>query len=332
MQIKPIVFKLQKLLKSSLEQDAHYLLAVSGGADSLALAHACAALAKKGWGTYSVCHVEHGLRGAEALRDMRLVESFCREQGLSCCVKHVDVRTYAQKEHLSTEDAARRLRYRALRSAAKEAGASLIVTAHHMGDQAETVLLRLMRGAGLEGLAAMRAKQGDILRPLLGVERGELEAYCQAQGLAYCHDSTNDDVRYTRNRVRRELLRDIAQQYNPDIVPALARTAALLALDADFMEAMAKAFFDGLAKISEGQISLRLDVLLSLHKAVRLRVLRKAYYKLSSVELDYERTLALEALCVRRSGGKLIQLPGAVTAACQNKQIIFTQNNFTNEH
>ena len=332
MQIKPIVFKLQKLLKNSFEQDAHYLLAVSGGADSLALAHACAALARKGWGTYSVCHVEHGLRGEEALRDMRLVESFCKKQGLACCVKHVNVRAYAQKEHLSIEDAARRLRYRALRKAAKEAGASLIVTAHHMGDQAETVLLRLMRGAALEGLAAMRTKQGDILRPLLGVERSELEAYCKAEGLAYCHDSTNDDVRYTRNRVRRKLLRDIAQQYNPDIVPALARTASLLALDADFMEAAVNTAFNSLAQIGAGQISLRLDALSALHKAVRLRVLRKAYYQLSAVELDYERTLALEALCARRSGGKIIQLPGAVTATCQNRQIIFVQNKLMNKH
>lgn len=332
MQIHPVIFKLQQTLKDSLQADACYLLAVSGGADSLALAHACAALQKQGWGTYSVCHVEHGLRGEEALRDMRLVQHFCEQQGLSCCVKHVDVDGYAVTEHLSTEAAARSLRYGALRQAAQEAGAEMIVTAHHEGDQAETVLLRLLRGAGLDGLAAMRKKNGDILRPLLGIARSELEHYCELAGISYCHDSTNDDVRYTRNSVRHKLLPQLEAEYNHDIVPTLARTASLLAIDADFLEVMSTAAFNSMAKISTDKVSLRLNSLLELHKAVRLRVLRKAYFALEGSELDYERTLALEVLCERQSGGKLIQLPGEITAACKNKQIIFTKNKFIIKH
>ncbi len=325
MQINPVVFRLQQRLEKQLARDAHYLLAVSGGADSLALAHACAALARQGWGVYSVCHVEHGLRGEEALRDMRSVQNFCADYGLPCCVKHVDVRALAAVEQLSLEAAARSLRYRALREAAQEAGAQAIITAHHMNDQAETVLLRLLRGAGPDGLAAMRAQHEDVLRPLLGVERSELERYCELEGLAYCHDSTNDDVHYTRNRVRHELLPQLARSYNPDIVPALARTAELLALDADFLSSMAASSFQQLAKVDAGSVALPVTPLLALHKAVRLRVLRCAYFKLGTGELDYERTLALDALCVRKSGGKLIQLPKGITVTYQHKQVIFTK-------
>lgn len=325
MQIEPIVFQLQKTLKQSLRQQAHYLLAVSGGADSLALAHACAALQRQGWGTYSVCHVEHGLRGEESLRDMRLVQQFCAQQGLPCCVKPVAVRELAASEQLSVEAAARRLRYSALREAAQAVGAAAIVTAHHLGDQAETVLLRLLRGAGLDGLAGMRVQSGDILRPLLGVTRAELEAYCAAVQLSYCQDSTNADTHYTRNRVRLDLLPKLAADYNPDIVPTLARTAQLLARDADFLTQAASESFAALARQEADSISLGSAGLLALHEAVRLRVLRMAYFKLSSRELDYERTLAVEALCLRRSGGKLIQLPGAVTVTYKNKQLLFSK-------
>ena len=107
-QIAPAVYKLRKIIKNLLRPDAHYLLAVSGGADSLALAHACAALAAQGWGSYSVCHVEHGLRGEEALRDMQAVQRACEAWGLPCFTEHVQAAAYAAQNRLSTEDAARR--------------------------------------------------------------------------------------------------------------------------------------------------------------------------------------------------------------------------------
>ena len=123
-QIAPAVYKLRKTIKNLLQPEAHYLLAVSGGADSLALAHACAALAAQGWGSYSVCHVEHGLRGEEALRDMQAVQRACKDWGLPCFTEHVQAASYAAQNRLSTEDAARRLRYAALRRIAEQQGAA----------------------------------------------------------------------------------------------------------------------------------------------------------------------------------------------------------------
>ena len=325
MQTKREVFRLQKLLKPQLAQDEHYLLAVSGGADSLALAHCCAQLAATGWGTYSVCHVEHGLRGAEALRDMQLVKRFCEEQKLPCFVEHVDVRKLVQEEQLSTEDAARRLRYAALRRVAVRVGAAAIVTAHHEGDQAETVLLRLLRGAGLDGLSAMRSRQGDILRPLLTLPRQFLEQYCKANNLVYCHDSTNDDTAYTRNSIRKDLLPLLAERYNAEIVQTLARTAMILADDADLLTSLADNAYTRLVRREAGVLTLALKQLQAEPRPIRLRVLRRAYFELGGAELSFERSEALDEACERRSGGKLIQLPGRITATIKNKIIIFTK-------
>ena len=298
-QIAPAVYKLRKTIKNLLQPDAHYLLAVSGGADSLALAHACAALAAQGWGSYSVCHVEHGLR--------------------------VQAASYAAQNRLSTEDAARRLRYAALRRIAAQQGAAAIVTAHHEGDQAETLLLRLLRGAGLQGLAGMRAQQGDIIRPLLTLPKSLLEEYCSAEGITVCYDSTNADTAYTRNRVRLELVPYLERSFNPAVVPTLARTAALLAQDAECLEQMADDAYRQLARRQDDAVSFPVTQLTALHSAVRLRVLRRAYFELGGEELSFERSQAIDSLLFRRSGGKIIQLPQGINVVFKNKQLIFVK-------
>lgn len=324
-QIAPAVYKLRKTIKNLLQPDAHYLLAVSGGADSLALAHACAALAANGWGSYSVCHVEHGLRGEEALRDMQAVQCACKAWGLACFTEHVQVASYAAQNRLSTEDAARRLRYAALRRIAAQQGAVAIVTAHHEGDQAETLLLRLLRGAGLQGLAGMRAQQGDIIRPLLTLPKSLLEEYCSVEGIAVCYDSTNADTAYTRNRVRLELVPYLERSFNPAVVPTLARTAALLAQDAECLEQMADAAYRQLAHRQDDAVSFPVTQLTALHSAVRLRVLRRAYFELGGEELSFERSQAIDSLLLRRSGGKIIQLPQGINVVYKNKQLIFVK-------
>ena len=205
MVINPLVFKVHKALRASLAQDEHYLLAVSGGSDSMALAAACWQLQSEGWGRYSVCHVEHGLRGEESLRDMALVQRFCAEHQLPCYVQHVQARELAAKEHLSIEAAARRLRHKALTDTMRRLGAHAVVFAHNLDDQAETVLLRILRGTSLTGLCGIRTFSDSGLHPLLGFRHRELAEYCQLAGVAYCHDSTNDDVAFARNRVRHEL-------------------------------------------------------------------------------------------------------------------------------
>lgn len=323
--IHPVIFDLHWALRNFLRQDGHYLLAVSGGADSMALACACAALQSEGWGRYSVCHVEHGLRGQEALDDMVLVQNFCARRALPCYVRHVDVTGEAAALHLSVEDAARRLRYGALHEVLALVGAEAVVTAHNGDDQAETVLLRLLRGAGTGGLGGIRPVTPWAVRPLLGFSHEQLMEYCRLQGISYCYDSTNDDVRYTRNRVRRQLLPLLEQSFNGEVRAALRRTARLLQEDEACLARAAerlyeKCFADGAA----GQVRLLALPLIQAEPALRKRALRRAYFAVAGRELDYERTEALDKLLLARRGGSLLQLPGGVQAVYRNKSVAFT--------
>ena len=256
---------------------------------------------------------------------MKAVQRACEAWGLPCFTEHVQAAAYAAQNRLSTEDAARRLRYAALRRIAAQQGAAAIVTAHHEGDQAETLLLRLLRGAGLQGLAGMRAQQGDIIRPLLTLPKSLLEEYCSVEGIAICYDSTNADTAYTRNRVRLELVPYLERSFNPAVVPTLARTAALLAQDAECLEQMADNAYMQLVRRQEDAVSLPVTQLTALHSAVRMRVLRRAYFELGGEELSFERSQAIDSLLIRRSGGKFIQLPQGINVVYKNKQLIFVK-------
>ena len=200
------VNKLLKEIKKYVKPNSALLVACSGGADSAALTDVLWQLEKECGYKITVMHVEHGIRGQEALDDAEFVKNFCAERGLAFVCRHVKAPDYALQNGLSLEDAARRLRYKALFAYAAAAGCDYIVTAHQADDQAETVLMQLMRGSGTSGLGGMQTASGKLLRPFLFVRRTEIEAYCYERGLRFCNDSTNDDVRYTRNRIRKELL------------------------------------------------------------------------------------------------------------------------------
>ena len=163
------------------------LCAVSGGADSMCLLH----LLYSGGADIIAAHYEHGIRGEESMRDARFVESWCAEHGIECVVGHGDVPGYALVHGLSIEEAARRLRYEFLQSTAKERGCGLIATAHNADDNAETLIFNLTRGSGALGLRGIPARRENIIRPLLGVSRAQIEQYLAENGIEHIEDSTN---------------------------------------------------------------------------------------------------------------------------------------------
>lgn len=172
---------------------------VSGGADSVCLLLLLDELRHElGFGLRAV-HVHHGLRGAEADADAGFTEALCEERGIPFSLARVDAGAVARSEGLSVEEAARNARYDALRA---QAGGGLIAVAHHADDQAETILMNIVRGTGLAGAAGMDYRNGDIIRPLLDVTREEIEEYLKVKGQAWRTDSTNADTDITRNKVR----------------------------------------------------------------------------------------------------------------------------------
>jgi tRNA(Ile)-lysidine synthase len=201
------------------------LTAVSGGADSVALLDVLHSLGSQWSLALHAIHVHHGLR-PEADADAEFVRTLCERMGVPLSTERVAVRREPPWDGLEAE--ARRARYGAFRAVAHRIGAQLIATAHTADDQAETVLMRLLEGAGPRGLAGIAPTRGMLIRPLLGARRADVEAHLRARGLGWIEDASNRDPRFLRNRIRHEVLPFLAQAVEPSIVDRLARSAALV--------------------------------------------------------------------------------------------------------
>lgn len=284
------------------------IVAVSGGADSLSLLNLLNDLKGEKELPFSlhVAHLNHGLRGALAQEDAEFVREEAARLGLPCTVGKVDADLFRKRWRLSPEDAARRLRYRFLVQLARKCGATGIATGHNRDDQAETVLLNLLRGTGLDGLTGMKFKRSleeglFLLRPLLETSRHEIFAYCLEKGISPREDETNLENRFQRNKLRLELIPLLEKDYNPRLREGLARLAGLLSLDNNFLEEFAEQrFIKLLLKKKLYCLELNREKLLQEHEAVQNRILRTAVLKLlGSVprEIGYKQIRAVLDLC-----------------------------------
>lgn len=210
-------------------QDVGVVVGVSGGCDSVALLRALAAIKSGGKGRLIAAHLNHQLR-SQAEDDERFVAELCRRLDVGCEIGRADIFALARQRGEGLEDAARHARYRFLTAVAERCGARFVAVAHTADDQAETVLHRIVRGTGLRGLSGMaRARplaHATLVRPLLEVRRAEVQAYLAALGQTYQFDCSNSDPRFTRNRLRLEVL-PLLEKINPDVVEALLRLARL---------------------------------------------------------------------------------------------------------
>jgi tRNA(Ile)-lysidine synthase len=213
-------------------------VAVSGGADAVALLRVLLELRKELGIVLSVVHFNHKLRGDQSEQDERFVAELAQRHGLEMRCESGEVAAYAAEKHLSLETAAREMRYRYFRQLLSEGRLSRIATGHTLDDQAETVLLKIVRGAGGRGLAGIypqlpvrssqpRYPEASIIRPLLRTRRRDLEAYLATLGQSWREDKSNRDLRHMRNRVRHGILPRLEQYLNPEVREALAETAEI---------------------------------------------------------------------------------------------------------
>lgn len=309
------VNKLLKEIKKYVEPNVSVLIACSGGADSIALTDAMYMLKDECGYKIAVMHVEHGLRGEEALHDADFAENFCKERGLPFACRHIKAGEYAAEHGLSVEDAARRLRYRELWKCFDELKADYLLTAHHADDQAETVLMQLLRGSGTAGIGGMQVKSGRLIRPFLFVQRSDIEAYCAERNLNFCIDSTNGDVRYTRNRIRMELLPYLKKHFNPQLTTALGHTAKLARADNDFALLHAEKFYKEHVKDGE-LLQCNANALKNAFTAVSTRVIRMMWERKAAhgSELGFEHVEDILQLIQKGCSGKMLMLPGSTAA------------------
>ncbi len=284
------------------------LVALSGGADSTALLLSLNKLCSEGKiGGLFAAHLNHGIRGESALRDQRFCAALCGRLSIPFNTETVDAPAYAKESGQSLEQAAREMRYAYLERSRIRFQADVIATAHHQDDQAETLLLHLIRGSGLTGLCGMQPRNGAVIRPLLGVSREEIMSFLHESGEAYCEDETNADNAALRNRVRHELMPAL-RTYNPAIAQTLGKTAELIARD--------EALLTSLANEAEEVISLGegLDrrALCEMEEPIASRIVRKRIYTACGMvtEADIRRVLAL----LPAQTGTEIELHGRVSA------------------
>lgn len=306
--LDPLVATARNLVEPHLAPGA--VVAVSGGADSLALAAVVAFFVRRRGSDARAVVVDHGLQAGSADVAARAAEQ-CESLGLPAVVSTVAVRDLGT----GPEDAARTARYRALHQAA---GHAPILLAHTLDDQAETVLLGLARGSGPRAIDGMRPVSGRLHRPLLTLRRSETERICGLHDLDWWSDPHNDDAGYRRVRVRRELLPLMEDVLGGGVAEALGRTADLVRADADLLDAMASAETPASGEIGDVESFADLD------RAVRLRVWRRLAVAAgaSAGELSHAHTLALDGL-LRARGGTLIELPGGVKAVREGRRVHF---------
>lgn len=294
----------------------HVTVAVSGGADSMALLTALLVLRERLGVTVSAAHFHHGIRGEEADRDAAFVQHFCNEHHIPVTVGHGDAPAYADTTGASLEEAARILRYAFFDTLS----ADKIATAHTADDNAETVLLHLLRGTGLRGMTGIPVQRGRFIRPLLCVTREEVEAYLVQTDVLHVEDSTNADNDCVRNRLRHGVL-PLLKQENPSFVQGLLRTGEVLRQEDDYLSAEASAASNA-CRTGEGWSC---QALLALGPVLRRRALLGMLRELSLENPAQAHLEALEQLLVAASPSAGVSLPGGWTAQRQYDRLLFSQ-------
>ncbi|MFG1704845.1 tRNA lysidine(34) synthetase TilS [Nonomuraea sp. M3C6] len=311
----PAVADVRRAVREALadiRRDALVLAACSGGADSLALAAALAFVAPRMGLRAGLLTVDHQLQPGSAER-ARQVAAIAKQLGLH----PAEVLTVTVGTAGGPEAAAREARYAALAEAADRLQAAAVLLGHTRDDQAETVLLGLARGSGVRSLSGMAAEAGRYRRPLLDLPRSTTVRACRAQGLTPWDDPHNEDLRYTRVRVRRNVLPVLEQELGPGVAEALARTARMAREDADALDQWTEKAYQNCA-LSDigGSVTLAVPELEKLPDAVRRRVLRRAAIAAGapSGALSATHVLAVDRLVTRWRGQKAVDLPGGLSA------------------
>ena len=316
------------------------LVALSGGPDSVALLHILRELEARGELVVAgVAHLNHRLRARASEADEQFCRALAHDLGLSAEIGSEDVRALAKAQHRSIEDAARTARYAFLEAAADRAHAEAIAVGHTLDDQAETFLLRLLRGAGPRGLGGIRPRVGRVIRPLIEISRAELHAYVADRRLAFRTDETNADVTIPRNRVRHELI-PLLKAFSPAVVEVLAREADIAREDEDFLSRAAIDLAPRIVLLTKRGIEVDVEGVRVLHPALASRLVREALHRAAPEQFfgrdhvqavlalvndvndvnDAARegaAVSLPGLTARRAGGRLVLDTGGAAAAAQ---------------
>jgi len=307
----------------------YVLVAVSGGADSVALLLCLRTLSPILDCRLAVAHLNHCLRGEEGDGDEAFVRRLSENLELPYFPGKVDVKAEASAGKQNLEQAAREVRYAFLHRTAEKAAAQKIAVGHNRNDQMETVLFRFLRGSGIEGLSAIHpVVEGKIIRPLMECTRAGILDYLERKRCTYREDSSNGDLHYSRNRIRRELVPYLEKHFNPNLGLTLAREASLMRETWDFIESNARVSFEQTSRTVGNSVLFSVPAINALHPALKKEVIR---YGLKLCRgglrgITRAHAEALLALCGNGQSGRRVMLPDGAVAVRQFDELLLSSS------
>lgn len=253
------------------------VVGLSGGPDSVCLLHILSRM-KDEWDLeIYAAHLNHQIRGIEAQKDAFYISKLCEEMGITFFIKSINVPEYCEKNGVSIEEGARQLRYEMFSEIKDKTKANKVAIGHNLNDQAETILMRIMRGTGLQGLKGIDyIRDGVIIRPILDIERKDIEEYCKHYKLNPRIDQSNLESIYTRNKIRLDLIPYMKDNFNSNVIESIVRMGNSLRSDNDYLENEALIKFKDISKINSDSVELKINSYTNLHSAIKVRVLRNA--------------------------------------------------------
>ncbi len=298
------------------------LLAVSGGMDSMALCELFEKTKQELDLRIGLVHIDHGLRGRESRRDANFVKRFAAAHSIPFYLEKADVRGKASESKMSIEEAARELRYASYENVCRTQGYHKVCTAHHGDDQAETVLMRMIKGAGWSGLSAIRETRENYIRPLLIFSREEIKKYVKKNGIAYVEDRTNKDQKMLRNRIRHDLIPYLERGYDPQVAKHLVQFGKIAEDTRLLLARSAKRLFAKACRRSGGKILLEIKAFNKYLRAQRQAVLELIFSEHFGQNLRFSDYENLMDLAEHRQSGKRL-LIGSVEVLKTSGEVVF---------
>lgn len=303
------------------------LIGISGGPDSVTLLNVLLSFKKRYNLSFFIAHLDHMLRGKESDEDVNFVKNMAQELDLPCEVKSYDLTKIARKEHLTLEEAARKYRYKFYLETAKKFKTSKIALGHNADDQVETVLMRFLRGSGLEGLMGIPPVRGKIIRPLIECSREEIEEYCKENKIEYRVDSSNKEVVYFRNKIRLELLPLLFKDYNKNIKDVMLRLRNIISEVSAYLNQETELLFKEVVRRENPEmVIINLKKFTSLPLALKRRIIRKSIevVKGNLYSISFRHNNEILKLTEYQLGEKEIYLPDNLMAKkIYNKMMIY---------
>ena len=302
------------------------IVAVSGGPDSICLLHLLNDLSKELDLKLIVAHVNHCLRGQEADKDQEFVHNFCEDFKIECYSKRIDINKIAKVDNISSETAGRNARYEYFNELKNKLKANKIALAHNANDQAETVLMRIIRGTGLEGLGGIKpVRDGIFVRPLINITRNQIEEYCTNNNINPRIDKTNLESIYTRNKIRLELIPYIEKNFNSDIINGLIRLGDIAKRDNDFIEKQVDFSYKRYCNRKQGKVIIKSEAF-NEDEAILSRLIRRTFQQINGNLYNFEKVHIYDIINIQKQGtGKEVTLPGGINAINDYGDIIITK-------